>query len=104
MKAKPDSITHRRDFTVLHRPGERERVLATIAEAEKPGGDLTQNCLDALENAGFKVILDGAFRVMDDGQVVTDADYVLGQVERGPEPDPTPVADIAVERSKRAPR
>ena len=68
-----DSLTQHRSLLILHEPTD-ECVLAIIAEAERTDGDPTQNCLSALENAGYPVALPDAYRVRDDGRVGDDID------------------------------
>lgn len=63
------------DLAVFHDPVDRDRVRELIAEFTALPD---QQRIDVLEAAGFRVVVDGCFRMTDDGEVVTDAEFILG--------------------------
>lgn len=81
MELTEETTTINDDLLVVHKPGERECVMEIIHKAEERPGDFVCNCVGDLEDAGFDVVVEGAFRILEGGTIISDGEYVLGPLD-----------------------
>jgi len=75
------TLTIRADLAVLHPTGEESHVLGILAPY-LAGEVETDEVISQLEAEGYAAALDGAFRRMLGGNLVSDAEYLLGSAGR----------------------